>query len=354
MRIIVIGCGVVGAAIAYELSRIPSFKVTVLDQQPPAQASTGAALGVLMGIISQKTKGRAWNLRQASIRRYQTLIPELEAAGQRLLWNPQGVLKLGFGEEDWQQWEDLIRDRQSQGWELERWNRATLCDRCPQVRHPDLTGAIYSPQDLQIDPTTLTLALVAAAQQNGVAFRFNTAVEGFTESAVKTGAIDLPADWIVVAAGLGSKLLTQDAADVRPVLGQALRLKLERPLGEFQPAMTGNDIHIVPLPNREYWVGATVEFADGAGVVTAEAARLEEVLRGAIAFCPPLASGTVLHTWTGLRPRPHQRPAPIIEPLAGHRNVFLATGHYRNGVLLAPATALAVKDAACTFFGVSS
>jgi glycine/D-amino acid oxidase-like deaminating enzyme len=353
MRIVVIGCGVVGAAIAYELSRIASFKVTVLDQQPPAQAATGAALGVLMGIISQKTKGRAWKLRQTSIRRYQTLIPELEAAGQRLPWNPQGVLKLGFGEEDWQQWDRLIDDRQSQGWQLERWDLATLRDRCPQVRHPDLTGAIYSPQDLQIDPTALTLALVAVAQQNGVEFRFDAAVESFTEQGVKTGAIDIPADWIVIAAGLGSKILTQNVADVRPVLGQALRLKLEQPLAAFQPAITGNDIHVVPLPDSEYWVGATVEFADEVGAVTAEAARLEEVLRGAIAFCPALASGTILHTWTGLRPRPHQCPAPIIELLAGYRNVFLATGHYRNGVLLAPATALAVRDAACAFFGVS-
>jgi glycine oxidase len=72
LRIVVIGCGVVGAAIAYELSRIPQFEITVLDQQPPAQAATGAALGVLMGIISQKTKGRAWHLRQTSIRRYAT------------------------------------------------------------------------------------------------------------------------------------------------------------------------------------------------------------------------------------------------------------------------------------------
>jgi glycine oxidase len=364
MRIVVIGCGVVGAAIAYELSRISSFKVTVLDQQPPAQAATGAALGVLMGIISQKTKGRAWNLRQTSIRRYRSLIPELAAAGYSVPWNAQGVLKLGFGEEDWEKWETLIGDRQTQGWQLERWDLETLGDRCPQIHHPDLAGAIYSPQDLQIDPTALTLALVAAAQRNGADFRFNEAVTGFTAQGVKTGAIpvpggvtsDIPADWIVIAAGLGSTLLTQNLAqpaDVRPVLGQALRLKLDQPLSAFQPAITGNDIHVVPLANSEYWIGATVEFPDEAGAVTAEAARLEEVLRGAIAFCPALASATILHTWTGLRPRPHQRPAPIIEPLAEYGNVFLATGHYRNGVLLAPATALAVRDAACAFFGVS-
>jgi glycine/D-amino acid oxidase-like deaminating enzyme len=77
-HVAVIGCGIVGAAIAYELSRVSGLKITVLDRQPPAQGSTGAALGVLMGAISNKVKGRAWQLRQTSMQRYETLIPELE------------------------------------------------------------------------------------------------------------------------------------------------------------------------------------------------------------------------------------------------------------------------------------
>ena len=71
----IIGCGIIGATIAYELSCSDLYQIDVYDRQQPAQAATGAALGVLMGIISQKVKGRAWNLRRDSIRRYQTLIP---------------------------------------------------------------------------------------------------------------------------------------------------------------------------------------------------------------------------------------------------------------------------------------
>lgn len=70
----------------------------------------------------------------------------------------------------------------------------------------------------------------------------------------------------------------------------------------------------------------------------AEPVKLDEVMQ-AIAFCPALAQATVIKTWSGLRPRPEGRPAPVIEPLPGYNNVLLATGHYRNGVLLAPATA---------------
>jgi glycine/D-amino acid oxidase-like deaminating enzyme len=91
-QVVVIGCGIVGAAIAYELSLVDGLKITVLDRQQPAQGSTGAALGVLMGAISKKTKGRAWQLRQTSMQRYETLIPELETLTNcQIRFNRHGI-----------------------------------------------------------------------------------------------------------------------------------------------------------------------------------------------------------------------------------------------------------------------
>jgi glycine/D-amino acid oxidase-like deaminating enzyme len=119
MNVVIIGCGVVGAAIAYQLSLVKGLKITVFDQQPPAQASTGAALGVLMGVISQKIKGKAWQMRQTSIQRYETLIPELEAlTSRRIPFNRQGILSLGLQEENLAAWEQLVEIRHSQGWDL--------------------------------------------------------------------------------------------------------------------------------------------------------------------------------------------------------------------------------------------
>ena len=133
---------------------------------------------------------------------------------------------------------------------------------------------------------------------------------------------------------------------MRPVLGQALQLKLQQPIGnlEFQPVITGDDVHIVPIGNGEYWIGATVEFPNERGETIAEPALLEKVRQDAIAFCPKLADATIIRTWSGKRPRPEGEPAPIIGRLPGYSNVLLATGHYRNGVLLAPATAMAIRD----------
>lgn len=365
MNVVIIGCGVIGAAIAYNLSQVKGLNITVFDQQPPAKASTGAALGVLMGVISQKIKGKAWQMRQTSIQRYETLIPELEAlTGRQIPFNRQGILSLCLEEEDLTAWEKLREIRQSQGWQLEIWDIAKLKNICPQVNNAKITGAVYSPQDRQLDPTALTLALVEAAQHNGVTFKFGvTVLDAQTPEispqlkTIETTEGKITADWFIVAAGLGSTPLTaklNQMVDIRPVLGQALHLSLGHPLGnpDFQPAITGNDVHIVPCragilpatPATDYWVGATVEFPSNGDEITPDQELLEFVRQQAIAFCPELAQATIIRTWSGLRPRPEGRPAPVIGKLPGFNNVLLATAHYRNGVLLAPATAEAIRE----------
>ncbi|MEH2400667.1 NAD(P)/FAD-dependent oxidoreductase [Nostoc sp.] len=366
MNVVIIGCGVVGAAIAYELSQVKGLKITVCDRQPPAQASTGAALGVLMGAISQKIKGKAWQMRQTSIQRYETLIPELEAlTGRKIPFNRQGILMLlsdpplNTGIEGISAWEKLVEIRHSQGWHLEIWDTAKLQNMCPQVNHEKITSAVYSPQDRQLDPTALTLALVKAAQQNGVTFKFGVTVLDAQTSAPESSAQfciqlettegKIAADWFVVAAGLGSTPLTaklNQIIDIRPVLGQALQVRVGHPLGnpDFQPTITGNDVHIVPVGGGDYWVGATVEFPSNENEIPPNQELLESAREQAIAFCPELATATIIRTWSGLRPRPEGRPAPVIAKLSGFSNVLLATGHYRNGVLLAPATAYAIRE----------
>jgi glycine/D-amino acid oxidase-like deaminating enzyme len=355
VKIAIIGCGIVGAAIAYELSLVKGLDITLIDQKAPASGSTNAALGILFGVVSRKTKGRAWRLREASMQRYPTLISELEAIiGKAIPHNSQGIVMLRFAGEDTSKWEKLISLRHSQGWNLELWDREQLQSKCPQVENDQVIGAVYSPQDLQVNPIALTQALVTAAEINGVTCRWGVKVANFSTQGTRcvqlqTSEGNLPLDWLVVAAGLGSTPLTASLAqplDIRPVLGQAMRVKLNQPLGNlyFQPVIGGDDVHIVPLGNQEYWLGATLEFADEMGEIKADETLFKQFKERGIAFCPGLADATILNTWSGTRPRPEGMSAPVIGNLPGYDNVLLATGHYRNGVLLAPATALAIKD----------
>jgi len=363
-RVAIVGCGVVGAAIAYELGLNPEFEVLVFDASTPGTASTSTALGILVAIISQKVKGRNWKLREQSWQRYQTLMPELEAAtGSKIQRNTEGLLDLCFEAENLPRWESLQKIRREQEYSLEIWPPEKVADACPHLRTAKVAAGIFSPQDFQVNPVSLTEALVQAAKANGVKFHFNQPVVDFEARGdsdtqvcrkVITAAETFDVDYVVLASGLGTTPLTQKLGQptaIGPVLGQGLELHLSRDLGkqEFQPVVSGNDIHMVPLGGGRYWVGATVEFppettAEEVLELKPEAERLEEVLQSAIAFCPALAQGEIVRKWFGLRPRPQGQAAPVIKPVEGYSNVWLATGHYRNGVLLAPATALAIKN----------
>lgn len=314
-----------------------------------------------MGVISQKTAGRAWKLRQTSLERYETLIPELESlTGFSLPDNRQGIVLLHFVGENREKWQKLAEIRRNQGWNLELWDVAQLQECCPQIASDRLIGAVYSPRDRQIEPTILTQALVAGAVKNGVDCQFGVKIQNIETKPlngencrycyqIQAGDTTVTVDWLIIAAGLGTTPLTaslRQTIDIRPVLGQALEVELAEPLGkgDFQPVITGNDVHIVPSGSRRYWIGATVEFPSITGDSISQAELLEKLKEEAISFCPALASAKIIRTWSGKRPRPEGQPAPIIGELPGYSNVLLATGHYRNGILLAPATALAIRD----------
>ena len=356
-QVAIVGCGVVGAAIAYHLSQLPHLQITVFERQAPAQGATGASLGVLMAAISTKTKGNNLRMRLASVQRYNEWIPQLEAlTGRKIPFNRQGILRLCFAEDDLTRWRSLAAIRYQQGWRLELWDPAQIAQQLPHINLERVTGAIYSPDDRQVDPTALTLALVAAAQHNGVEFRWGESVvtspvQSGRCQVIQTEVASYAVDWLIVAAGLGSTALTGQLGatiDIRPVLGQAMQMQVPHSLGhtDLQPMITGEDTHLVPLGAGNYWVGATVEFREPESDAepTPDPLALELVKQRAIALWPDLAQAEIVRQWVGLRPRPEGRPAPIIERLPGYENVIVATGHYRNGILLAPATAERVRS----------
>ncbi|MEM6350298.1 MAG: FAD-dependent oxidoreductase [Cyanobacteria bacterium P01_D01_bin.14] len=359
IRVAIVGCGIVGAMIAYELSQVPDLDIFVFEKDHPAEGSTGAALGVLMGVISHKVKGRTWRLRQASIDRYQTLIDELRSQTNcPISYNDQGILSLCFDAEQLPKWQSLQTTRTEQGYPLEIWSPAQLTERCPHISLAGVSAAIYSPQDGQVDPTELTAALVQAARQNGTTFHMGTEITGIVPisdgiARLSTAAADISADWVVLSGGIGTTALMGSSPapiSLIPVFGKALRIKVTEPLGDasFQPVINGHDVHLVPHGEQVYSIGATVEFPAIPETVSLstfqpDPALFEQMQRTAVGYCPALSEAQTVNTWFNLRPRPQGQPAPIIQPLAGFQNVMLATGHYRNGVLLAPATAQQVK-----------
>ncbi len=319
-----------------------------------------------MAATSSKLKGKALQLRLASLQRYETLVPELESlTGSEIPFNRQGILHLCFDPAELARWQNIAAVRSTQGFSLEILNPAEVVIRYPELQSAraletaqPLAAAVYSPCDRQVYPVILTQALIKAAQARGATFHFQTTVQGFTRipdgnnqqvQSLQTSRGEFPVDWLVLASGLGSSLLSQQLqqpVDIRPVLGQAIHLRLQQPLAPApRPVITGCDVHLVPAGLKELWVGATVEFPPDSqpAQVQPDSRLLAAVHQQAIALCPALADATITRTWSGLRPRPQGRPAPVVAPLPGYGNVLLAAGHYRNGVLLAPITAQTIR-----------
>jgi glycine/D-amino acid oxidase-like deaminating enzyme len=367
VRVGIIGCGVVGAAIAYQLSTVPGLKVLVYDGRPPHHLeATGAALGVLMAAITTRMKGRHLKLRLQSLALYEQWLPSLMAQTQiDIPYNRHGILQVVFDATEFERWQTVQTIRETQGFRLERWTAQQLAERFPDLATAyscttgqSAVGAIYSPQDRQVNPTILTQALVQGAIQNGAQIHFESPVAQFqiqvnsdgqrvTHLCTDTDMVDV--DWLVVAAGLGATPLTQalrQPISIRPVLGQAIHFHCSDVFWDDYPVINGEDVNLVPVGPHDLWVGATVEFPEETAPIqlNPKPEALAAVKAQAIALQPALAKATVIHSWQGLRPRPSDRAAPIIERLPNYTNVLVATGHYRNGVLLAPITAQEIQQ----------
>ncbi len=350
--VVVIGCGVIGAAIAWELTRA-GLSVIGLDQAAPASGSTGAALGVLIGVSAQQTRGAAAQLRLKSLEQFDPFIATIEAElGRTLPVNRRGILHLLKSSADLETWQETLAVRQEQGFRLQG-----IPGHQPEqiiALQPHLNpatyagGGIYSPQDRQVDPSVLTHALIGAARQQGAEFFFHQPVTHFKQTSGRINAVYTPqhtisAATVVLTAGLGSTALgshLNQPIPLQAVKGQALRVYAPGIPGG--PVITAEDLHLVPLPSGEMWIGATVEF--GASLPGTTLTGIQRLIDRAIEIYPHLGEAELRSSWMGLRPRPTGQRAPVLGFAPTFQNLIIATGHYRNGVLLAPITAAILRD----------
>lgn len=347
----IVGAGVVGSAIAYELSRVLDTAETptvVLEAQREEDwQATGAALGVLIVHLSRRRRGRNFQLRQASLARYETLIPELEEqTGVKIPYQRRGIIEICTTEAAAIATQAWLQDHVPQGVQwltaAEVQGQFSLIN--PQVIH----GALWATGDRQVTPKPLTQTLRQAARQRGVEFFYQSPVRQLQRSPQGKWILQLDqtlleTEYLILAAGLGTSPLTQAldrAVTVEPVLGQALEFACD--IDANTPVMTAEGIHLVPLPWGRVWVGATVEF----NTLTGNPQTLDQLYKRATELWPVLKTAPLTQQWQGLRPRPSDRPAPIIEKIDDH--TWLATGHYRNGILLAPVTAQKIAQSVIT------
>lgn len=340
MDVIIVGGGVIGCSAAYHLAS-SGLRVTFLERAEVASEATGAAAGMLAPLAEASEKGPLLDMKLASLRLFPEEIEEIEGeSGIDVEHASSGLLRLALSEADEKELRRRLAWQREMGLPLEWLPGEDILALEPRLTSK-VIGGIYSPAESQVNPERLALAYARAAVAKGAVLRSGVNVTGLICTGgrvvgARTSAGDFMADHAVLAAGPWTPALARDLGwnlPILPVRGQMIALGgMTLPIRHM---VWGKGAYLAPKSNNILFVGATVEEVGFRKRTTARArAWLESRAR---LLAPPLAHAQTVSHWAGLRPGTVDG-LPILGPLPGWQGVSIASGHFRNGVLLSPIT----------------
>jgi glycine oxidase len=345
--IVVLGAGLIGLGIANELAK-RGAEVRVLDTGEPGRAASWAGAGMLAPLSEDLAGSPLEAFGARSLALYPEYVADLHAAGgvdSRL--RLEGTLHAAFGADDATRLRALTERLQARGQPAQWFDAATALLAEPALA-PEVLGAALFPSEGHVDNRRLGRALLAACAARGVRLDAPIGPPALESDArrvrgVRTAAGFVPASAVVNATGAWAGDLAGVPESVRvpvaPVKGQMLALA--QPRGLVRRVVWVPGAYLVPRDDGRLLIGATVERAGFDRRVTAAGVR--SLLDAALRALPSLNDLALSETWAGLRPASHDGLPYLGETaLEGY---FVASGHYRNGILLTPATALALADA---------
>lgn len=344
-HVVIVGGGVMGCAAAYELAT-RGVAVTVLERSVPGAEASSAAAGILGAQVEAHHPGPMTELGLASLKLYPALVKELErVSGVGLGFRRSGVLKVGFAASDVQQ---LARERawqQRQGLPIAKLSGPELRKREPALS-PELSGGLWFENDATLDPRSLLSGLRVAAEKSGARFQSGAFVKRVAEDNGRAIGVELSdgsvvkGSHVVLAAGSWTSLVSQsEAPRVVPARGQIVELRSSVP--PLSSIVFGPDCYVVPRADGRVLIGSTLEFVGYKREVTA--AAVAKLLSAAIRLVPTLGDAELSSTWSSFRPYTSDE-LPLLGP-SKTPGLIMMSGHYRNGILLAPISARIV--AAC-------
>jgi glycine oxidase len=343
---VVVGAGVIGLSCAWALAE-RGARVVVLDRDAAPAGATRVAAGMLAPVGELEFGERALlDLTLESARLYPEFANALEAAaGVATGYSRIGALHVALDRDEaaeLRRHHDLQRSLDLAA----EWLGPRACRRLEPGLTPSLNGGVSVPGEAAVDPRALTRALLAALERLGIEVRGDAEVsEGLFEGGrlrgVRTedGGVFEAAHTVVATGCWGAEWLPHEARPrVRPVKGQILELRGPEPVCER--IVASERVYLVPREDGRLIVGATVEERGFDTTVTA--AGVHELLREAYRLLPDVAELELVEAAAGLRPATPDN-LPLIGP-GKVEGLVLATGHFRNGILLAPLTARRVAE----------
>jgi glycine oxidase len=348
VKVTIVGAGIVGAAIAYELGA-RGAQVCLVDVRGSGQGATQASAGILAPYIEGHS-AESLQLGLRSLDQYDSFIARVAADARRPVeYRRLGTLQVARADGEARQLKEAARALRASGV-----SHAYLDGDAARALEPalsdDVRGALRVPEQGYVGVNSLMSALEAAVRRHGTTLSIArvTGIVGRdgvvrVETGEDPGAADaLAADAVIVAAGSWSGKISMSRAvspPVRPVRGQLLRLRLPGP--PLTHVIWGTSVYLVPWEDGSVLVGATVEDVGFDEQVTV--AGIRQLLSSAEVLVPTIGSAIFDCARVGLRPGTADE-LPIIGPSSTMSGVYFATGHYRSGVLLAPLTASMMAD----------
>jgi glycine oxidase len=352
-RAVVVGGGLIGLAVADALA-VRGLAVQVVEAGAGAgRGLPGSASAVAAGMLAPVTESELdppelTRLGFESLARYPGWVADLEArSGLSCGYRREGTLAVALDRDEAADLERLAAILSDTGRAVHAIDARELRRREPRLAARAL-GGLFVPGDHAVDPRRLLRALATALARGTGRVRSGLPVERVERSGaawrVRAADVALDADVVVLATGAwgaGAIELPAPLPALRPVKGQLVRLHGE-PL--LTHVIRTPQVYLVQRESGEIVVGATVE-AQGFDV-RATAGAVAELLRSARDLVPDTAELELCEVSVGLRPATSDH-LPLIGPYPGLAGLYLAMGHYRNGVLLAPATARLLAEAIC-------
>ena len=349
-RVAVIGAGVCGLGIGWRLAEA-GCHVTVFDRGSAGQGASWAAAGMLAaGVECEPGEEPLLELTLESQRLWPAFRRELEAASGRTIgYRDEGTLVAALNRDDVEELRFNYEFQRGLGIELEWLNGGQARAREPYLR-TSAPAAVYSAADHQVDNRLLALALKEAFLRAGGELRENTAVTAIETAAGHAAGVvvndrSVAAEAVVLAAGAWSRqidgLPEALRPPVRPVKGQMMALSMDPAEPLLRHVLWAPRIYMVPRDDGRLIIGATVEERGFDESLTA--GGVFSVLEAAWRAIPAIEELPIAEMWVGFRPTSRD-DAPILGP-SPIEGLYLASGHHRNGILLAPATADYVSQA---------
>ena len=347
--VVVVGAGVLGAAVGYFLAKA-GLKVQVLDKQGIGSGCSFHGHGSLSTMLGYVTPGPYYQLLSEAEDFLRALSPPLaDETGITNFCQSLDCLHIAFNEEEAQQLQARATWQQHQGAAVQWLDEPEARAIEPRLG-PRMVGAALEQSVLQIDGYRLTLALGQGAETHGASVRVREArgiqAKGGRITAVKVPGGEISCGALVIAMGAWSSQASQwlnFPIPVRPLKGQVLRLQYDGPPVQYMifPCSIERSLApIVPSPDGLLQVGASYEevFDDR----PTEEIKLR-IMAGALDLMPALEEAQIVHHLAGPRPLSPDN-LPIFGQVPGWENAYLATGHGRKGIHLSALTGQLVAD----------